>query len=159
MLHKLKEGNHRVGSTIQTEGQENNHSVRSAPIQTEGKVGNHSIRSSRSMSSAPIQTEGKELNYNIRSVPIQNTEEVEDWSYDVAENIYLPKGNVHDIEKVPDLKDASAKTNTIKIRAPSDLKAGYEFTATIQGNVVQAIVVSILNIGFYKVINVVLCRS
>ena len=51
------------------------------------------------------------------------------------------------------------KTNTIKIRAPSDLKAGYEFTATIQGNVVQAIVVSILNIGFYKVINVVLCRS
>ena len=156
---KLKEGNHRVGSTIQTEGQENNHSVRSAPIQTEGKVGNHSIRSSRSMSSAPIQTEGKELNYNIRSVPIQNTEEVEDWSYDVAENIYLPKGNVHDIEKVPDLKDASAKTNTIKIRAPSDLKAGYEFTATIQGNVVQAIVVSILNIGFYKVINVVLCRS
>jgi len=151
------ENNSIRSAPIQTEGNVDNYNIRSAAIHTEGKIENHSIRSAPihtagneenySIRTAPIHTAGNEENYSIRTAPIQNKGKMEDWSIDEAENIYFPKGTVHDIEKLPEFKDASVKTDIIKIRAPSDLKAGYEFTATVQGNVVQAIVVSTLNIG------------
>lgn len=56
----------------------------------------------------------------------------------VAPNLVQEKTNV---QKVSEL-DHTTKFDTIKIRAPASLKAGYEFSANVNGRVIKASVVS-----------------
>jgi hypothetical protein len=107
----------------------------------------------------------EELDSMSMGLANQATNKVQNQSKEEAERTDLPNAAKTGNEKILDFNDIVDKpdfiqnrdptgtkvdsnrsmmpSDTIKIRAPSDLKTGYEFTATVRGKVVKAIVVSI----------------
>jgi hypothetical protein len=107
----------------------------------------------------------EELDSMSMGLANQATDKVQNQSKEEAERTDLPNAAKTGNEKILDFNNIVDKpeftqnraptgtkvdsnrsmmpSDTIKIRAPSDLKTGYEFTATVRGKVVKAIVVSV----------------
>ncbi len=99
-----------------------------------------------SIRNVEVEPKRKELNKSS----IKNGE-VEPKSEDVsiATNDWAPiqtdpvSKQINTADKVPEVHHHTfMKSSTIKIRAPADLKAGYEFSANVNGKVIKACVVS-----------------
>ena len=106
----------------------------------------------------------EELDSMSLGLATQTSKKVEDQSNKEVGSTDLPKETGFGTEKMLDLDEKFAKServqtraptrnevypnhtmeknDTIKIRAPSDMKTGYEFTVTVQGKFVKAVVVS-----------------